>query len=71
METLGQRIGRQIRERRRRARCSQLALAERVDLSLNHISLLERGLRLPRLETLERVARALGADVGDLVRPGS
>jgi transcriptional regulator with XRE-family HTH domain len=67
VESLGERIGRQIRERRQRARYSQLALAERANLSLNHIGLLERGERLPRLETLQRVARALQADVGELV----
>lgn len=66
-ESLSQRIGRQIRERRQRARYSQLRLAEAADLSLNHVSLMERGRRLPRLETLDRVARALGADLGDLV----
>ena len=68
VERLSQRIGRQIRERREGARFSQLALAERANLSLNHISLIERGQRLPRLETLQRVARALGADVGELVQ---
>lgn len=70
METLGQRIGRQIRERRQLVRYSQLRLAEVARLSLNHVSLLERGERLPSLKTLERLARALGADVELISRGG-
>lgn len=69
-ESLGQRIGRQIREHRQRARVTQLALAERVGLSLDHVSLVERGRRAPSLDALERFARALGADPADLLSRG-
>ena len=41
---------------RDRARLSQTMAAERADLHISHISLLERGLRLPGLDTIVKLA---------------
>jgi transcriptional regulator with XRE-family HTH domain len=46
---------------------SQDALAAAAELHHTHISLLERGRRDPTLETLVRLARALGLTPGELV----
>jgi transcriptional regulator with XRE-family HTH domain len=55
----------------RRARAergwSQAALAERLDLSTNYISLLERAERMPSVEVLARLAAALGTSASALV----
>jgi transcriptional regulator with XRE-family HTH domain len=70
VESLSKIIARGIREQRRRRGLSQLALAERADLSIDHISKVERGLRDPRLSVVDRVARALGVDAADLLGQG-
>ncbi len=48
-----------LREQRGRAGLSQEALADRCDLHRTEISLLERSLRSPRLETIVILARGL------------
>jgi transcriptional regulator with XRE-family HTH domain len=39
---------------------SQKALADRVGISVSYVSMLERGQRSPPLETIEKMAKALG-----------
>lgn len=58
-------IGRRIKAARERKGLTQEQLAELVDLSPMHISVLERGAKPPKLETLINIANALGvtADV--------
>jgi transcriptional regulator with XRE-family HTH domain len=45
---------------RNRAELSQTMVAERSGLHVTQISLLERSLRLPRLDTIAKLAGALG-----------
>jgi transcriptional regulator with XRE-family HTH domain len=56
-----------LRRARRERGLSQEALAETSAMHRTEISLLERGRREPRLETIVRLARALGVPVGDLL----
>ena len=49
-------------------RLSQERLAEAAGLDRTYISLLERGLRQPTLETVLRLAEALGTSAATLVR---
>jgi transcriptional regulator with XRE-family HTH domain len=70
VESLGQRIARGIRDQRRRSRLSQLKLAERAELSLEHVSRMERGLREPSLRALQKIATALGVDAAELFSGG-
>lgn len=49
-----------LRKARRAARISQQALGDRCGLHRTEISLLERGLREPRLGTLVKLSNALG-----------
>jgi transcriptional regulator with XRE-family HTH domain len=65
MSNIKKRVGVRIFEFRRGAKLSQAELAERADLSIDSISRIERGLRAPSYEALERLADALGVKVKD------
>ena len=70
MEPLEQVFGNVLRRHRTAARVSQEALAGRASLDRTYISMLERGKRMPSIEVVHRLARALGITmvllVGDL-----
>ena len=66
MTTLRQRFGKRVRLLRRQADLSQEALAERAGISVDFLSLIERGVNAPSFKTLERLAEALGVDERDL-----
>lgn len=57
--TLGERFGLNLWRSRRRAGLSQEELAELVGLSRPHISVLERGLDLPRVDTIVKLAAGI------------
>ena len=61
-------FGQAVRELRKKEGISQLALAERADLSLTYVSELERGMSSPSLDTIIRVGRAFGTSGSDLLR---
>jgi transcriptional regulator with XRE-family HTH domain len=56
-----------IAEVRQRAGCTQAELARRTGLSQSSISQIEQPVRQPRLDTLRRIAKALGCDVSSLI----
>ena len=60
-------FGQQVRALRQRQGLSQEALADAANLHRTHISLIERGQRSVRLETIERLARALGVQPARLM----
>ena len=51
-------VGNQIKKQRELKKLTQEELAEKVGLSRNYISFLERGTKAPRLETLINIANA-------------
>jgi len=61
-------LGEAIRAKRRKRRLSQERLAEKADLSTVFISRVERGKESPSVDSLVKIARALGVRVRDLVR---
>jgi transcriptional regulator with XRE-family HTH domain len=63
-------IGEQIRTARVHANLSQLAVAERVGISLDNYGRIERGQASPTLDTLLGIADALGVPLAVLVREG-
>lgn len=70
------RFGKNLARCRRRANLSQEELSIRASLHRTEISQLERGLRLARIDTLVKLAGALGISVAELAegidwRPGS
>ena len=54
-------VGAKITEVRISKRLTQAQLSEIVDVSVETISRLERGVSMPSLKTLENIAQALGA----------
>ena len=67
MRTLAPRLGRTVRKYRLAAGLSQEALADKAGLHRTYVSLLERGLRNPSVDTLRQVAAALGVPTSQLV----
>ena len=60
-------VGHVVRRYRDQAGLSQEKLAEKADLSAVFISQVERGVGNASLDTLHRIARALGVRLRDLV----
>jgi transcriptional regulator with XRE-family HTH domain len=60
-------IGERLRSLREKNEVTQVVLAERTGLRQSHVSDLERGVILPNLVTLLRIADALPCKVSDLV----
>ena len=61
-------LGEAVRARRKKRRLSQEGLAEKADLSTVFISRVERGKESPSVDSLMKIARALGVRARDLVR---
>jgi transcriptional regulator with XRE-family HTH domain len=53
-------IGKRIRQYREEQRMTQEKLAEKTNLSVTYIGMIERGERLPRLDKFIEIANALG-----------
>lgn len=60
-------FGRNLGSHRRQARVSQETLAFRAGLHRTEIGMLERGERLPRIDTLIKLAIALSVPPGELL----
>jgi len=63
----GREIGQRIREARRARGMTQLDLATATGIRRPNVARLERGGNTPTLETLQRIAVALGTTVSSLV----
>jgi len=59
-------LGARIKKLRNRAGLTQAQLAERVEISDEFLSRMERGAKAPSLHTAEKVARALGVSMKEL-----
>ena len=59
-------LGNRVREVRVRAGLTQAQLADRIDISHEFLSRLERGIKTPSLETAGRIAVALGVAMPEL-----
>jgi transcriptional regulator with XRE-family HTH domain len=66
MSDLAKLLGRRIYEFRKQNRLTQAALAERARISNEFMSAIERGMKLPSLAALQRIAEGLRVDVKDL-----
>jgi transcriptional regulator with XRE-family HTH domain len=64
---IGRRFGKNLASRRRQSDISQVETAERSGLHRTEISLLERGLRIPQLDTIIQVAGGVEAEPCDLL----
>lgn len=61
-------LGETVRDKRKRAKFSQEKLAEKAGLSTVFISRVERGKESPSVDSLVKIAKALGVFAHDLVR---
>jgi transcriptional regulator with XRE-family HTH domain len=61
------RVGARVRKRRETLALSQAQLAEAAGVSPNYVGVVERGEKLPTLETLESFAQALSVGLGGLL----
>jgi transcriptional regulator with XRE-family HTH domain len=67
VDTLQQRFGSIIRRRRTAIGLGQEALADKAGLHRTHVSLLERGKRMPSLEVVRKLAAALETTMASLM----
>ena len=61
-------IGARIKAARERVHLTQEQLAEIIDISPTHMSVIERGVKTPKLDTLVRIANALGDSTDALIQ---
>ena len=66
MDLLG-RFADNVRRLRAKKKLSQKALADKVGISVSYVSMLERAQRSPPLETIEKMAKALGVPPASLL----
>ena len=64
---LGERFGRNVFRARRQAGLSQEDLRIRAALHRTHIGMVERGVRLPKLDTIIKLADSIEADPCELL----
>ena len=67
--SLSENVSRNILALRETKKLTQSALARKAKVSVSYVSMLERGVRVPPLETLEVIAKALGVPPLDLLQP--
>ena len=63
-------IGSKIKEARERAHLTQEELAEIIDISPTHMSVIERGVKTPKLDTFVKIAKALNLSADALLQDG-
>lgn len=61
------RLGRNLRTRREAAGLSQEAFADAAGIHRTYISDIERGVRNPTIEVVDRIAKALHVSAGSLL----
>ncbi|MDB5438455.1 MAG: putative HTH-type transcriptional regulator y4dJ [Caulobacteraceae bacterium] len=62
-----QRVAANIKRLRTERELSQEELAHRAGMDRTYISQIERGVKSPTVETLEKVANGLGVTISDLI----
>jgi len=60
------RLGQRIRELRKSLSLTQEQLAERAGISVSFLSMIERGDRVPHLETLAMLSKPLGVSLAEI-----
>lgn len=71
VDTLQAKFGKVIRRRRKELELGQEALADKAGLHRTHVSLLERGKRMPTLAVVKKLAKALETTMASLMSPGA
>ncbi len=63
---LKEQLGKNIQKYRKLNKITQEQLAEQIDVEINSISALERGINFPATSTLEKLAKTLNVTLADL-----
>lgn len=66
MVDLRKKFGARLRQLRRQADLTQEQLAAAAELSVDFLSLVERGINAPSFENIEKLAKALGVPIREL-----
>jgi len=66
MDTLRKKFGLRLKYLRHQAGMTQEQLAEAVDISVDFLGLVERGINAPSFENIEKLAKALGISIQEL-----
>ena len=65
--TIADKFGKKLRELRVRKNMTQEDIAYKADITVYYVSKIERGYANPSLETLYKIAKALGMRLSDLL----
>lgn len=66
MGEISKKLGKRIKELRERKKLTQLVFTEMVNMESSNISKIERGIQIPKEESLIKIAQALNVTVKDL-----
>lgn len=66
MGEIARKLGLRIKELREKQGLTQLKLAEILDMEASNLSKIERGIQIPKEESLENISSALNIDVKNL-----
>ena len=66
MNDLRKKFGKRLQTLRRQAGLTQEQLAEAAEVSVDFLSLVERGVNAPSFDNLEKLAKAFGVSVREL-----
>ena len=65
MEIMGV-FSKNLRENRRKCGFTQAQLAEKADMSIHYLAMIELARNIPKVETIERIAKALNMEIYEL-----
>jgi transcriptional regulator with XRE-family HTH domain len=66
MDRLRVRFGNRLKDLRKSANLTQAELAEKAEISVDFVGLVERGLRAPSFESIEKIASVLNVPIKQL-----
>jgi transcriptional regulator with XRE-family HTH domain len=66
MGNIRETFARNLRENRRKSGLTQAQLAEKAEVSTHYIALIELARNIPKVETIERLAKALNVEIYEL-----
>lgn len=66
MGIIAKKLGKRIKELRESKNISQLKLAEELNMEASNLSKIERGIQIPKEESLIKLANALNVSIKDL-----
>ena len=66
MGEIARKLGLRIKELREKQGLTQLKLAEILDMEASNLSKIERGIQIPKEESIENISKALNVEVKEL-----